>query len=84
MVPLFAYPIAETELGNIQSPPGFKKLVCVSSSHTFISRQEVTLLHTLPTVYNLWTVVGEKNKKIIYIRKVECQRSTATEIIRIC
>jgi len=54
VVPLFAYPIAESELGNIQSHPGFKQFVCVPSSPTSNppKLKEVILLHTLPTVHN--------------------------------
>jgi len=50
--PLFAYHIAKTELGHIQSHPGFKQFINVSSSPTLIPPEEVTLLHTLPTVHN--------------------------------
>jgi len=59
VVPLFAYPIAETELGHIQSHPGLKQFVSVSSSPTLIVPEEVTLLHTLPTL-NFYT--GKKYK----------------------
>jgi len=44
VVPLFAYPITEAELGIIQVHPGFKQFVCVPSSPTFVPLKEIALL----------------------------------------
>jgi len=65
VVQLFAYPITETELGNIEAHPGFKQFVCVPFSPTFIPPEE-SLSFTVSQPFRIeW--LGEHNSMKLII-----------------